>query len=110
LISEDVDFLRDMVESARLARSYVQGMTEDEFNASQLVRDAVAYRVGIIGEAARDVSPATSEMIPLDWRGMRGMRNQLFHGYRGVDFANLWDTATTDLDSVISAIEAFLQP
>jgi uncharacterized protein with HEPN domain len=109
LNSEDVGFLRDMVESARFARSYVQGMTEDEFNGSQLVRDAVAYRVGIIGEAARDVSPATAEMIPLDWRGMRGMRNQLFHGYRGVDFANLWETATTDLDSVISAIEAFLQ-
>jgi uncharacterized protein with HEPN domain len=109
LSSEDVAFLRDIVESARLARSYVQDITEDEFGSSQLVRDAVAYRIGIIGEAARDVSRATAEMIPLDWRGMRGMRNQLFHGYRGVDVANLWDTATTDLDSVISAIEAFLQ-
>jgi uncharacterized protein with HEPN domain len=84
-------------------------MTEEEFDSSQLVKDAVTYRVGIIGEAARDVSPATAEMIRLDWRGIRGMRNQLFHGYRGVDFANLWDTATTDLDLVISAIEAFLQ-
>jgi uncharacterized protein with HEPN domain len=109
LTSEDVGFLRDMIESARLARSYVQGLTEEEFDSSQLVRDAVAYRVGIIGEAARDVSLATAEMIPLDWRGMRGMRNQLFHGYRGVDFANLWDTATTDLGSVIFAIEEFLQ-
>lgn len=85
-------------------------MTEEEFNASQLVRDAVAYRIGIIGEAARDVSPATAEMIALDWRGMRGMRNQLFHGYRGVDYANLWETATTDLDEVISGIEEFLAP
>jgi uncharacterized protein with HEPN domain len=74
-----------------------------------LVRDAVAYRVGIIGEAARAVSSATAGMIPLDWRGMRGMRNQLFHGYRSVDFANLWDTATTDLDAVISTIEEFLK-
>jgi len=98
-----------MVESARLARSYVQDMTEEEFDSSQLVKDAVTYRVGIIGEAARDVSPATAEMIPLDWRGIRGMRNQLFHGYRGVDFANLWDTATTDLDLLIAAIEEFLQ-
>jgi uncharacterized protein with HEPN domain len=109
LTSEDVGFLRDIVESAQLARSYVQDLSEDEFHASQLVRDAVAYRIGIIGEAARDVSLATAEMIPLDWRGMRGMRNQLFHGYRGVDFANLWDTATADLDAVISAIEEFLQ-
>jgi uncharacterized protein with HEPN domain len=109
LISEDAGFLRDMVESARLARSYVQGLTAREFDLNQLVRDAVAYRVGIIGEAARDVSSATAERIPLDWRGIRGMRNQLFHGYRGVDFASLWETATMDLDSVISAIEEFLQ-
>jgi uncharacterized protein with HEPN domain len=47
-------------------------------------------------------------MISLDWRGIRGMRNKLFHGYRDVDLENLWETATTDLDSVISEIEAFL--
>jgi uncharacterized protein with HEPN domain len=110
LNSEDIAFLRDMIESARLARSYVQGMSEDEFDASQLVRDAVAYRIGIIGEAARDVSAATDEEIPLDWRGMRGMRNQLFHGYRNVDLDDLWGTATNDLDLVISVIEALLEP
>jgi len=108
LNSEDVGYLRDMLESARLARSYVQGMSEHEFDVSQLVRDAVAYRIGIIGEAARDVSSATAEVIPLDWRGMRGMRNQLFHGYRDVDFDDLWGTATNDLDLVISVIEALL--
>lgn len=85
-------------------------MTEDEFDSSQLIQDAVAYRIGIIGEAARDVSAATAERIPLDWRGMRGMRNQLFHGYRDVDLDDLWGTASNDLDLVISVIEALLEP
>ena len=99
-----------MIESAELAHTYVDGMTAQEFDASQLVQDAVSYRIGIIGEAARDLSPATAEMIPLDWRGIRGMRNRLFHGYREVDLGDLWRTATTDLPHLLQAIKAFLQP
>jgi uncharacterized protein with HEPN domain len=97
-----------MMESADLARSYVEGMTEQEYHLSQLVQDAVSYRIGIIGEAARAISPGTSEMIPVDWRGIRGMRNRLFHGYREVDLEDLWKTATTNLSELVDAIQAFL--
>jgi uncharacterized protein with HEPN domain len=109
LTSEDIALLRDMIESAELARSYVDGMTGQQFDSSQLVQDAVSYRIGIIGEAARDISPATADLIPLDWRGIRGMRNRLFHGNREVDLEDLWKTATTNMDDLIVAIEAFLQ-
>jgi uncharacterized protein with HEPN domain len=98
-----------MIASADLARSYVDGMTAQEFNSSQLVQDAVTYRIGIIGEAARDISSATSEMIPLDWRGIRGMRNRLFHGYRDVDLEDLWETVTSDLPDLVDAIQAVLE-
>ena len=98
-----------MIESAELARSYVEGMTAQQFESSQLVQDAVSYRIGIVGEAARDISPVTADLIPLDWRGIRGMRNRLFHGYREVDLEDLWKTAATDLDDLIVAVEAFLQ-
>ena len=97
-----------MIESADLARSYVDGMTAQAFHSSQLVQDAVTYRIGIIGEAARDISSATSEMIPLDWRGIRGMRNRLFHGYRDVDLEDLWETVTSDLPELVDAIQAVL--
>jgi uncharacterized protein with HEPN domain len=110
LISEDIALLQDMIESAGLARTYVDRMTAQEFESSQLVQDAVSYRIGIIGEAARDISPATAEMIPLDWRAIRGMRNRLFHGYREVDLGDLWKTATTDLPDLIDAIQSIPKP
>jgi uncharacterized protein with HEPN domain len=109
LTSEDIALLQDMIESAELASSYVDGMTVQEFDSSQLVEDAVSYRIGIIGEAARGLSSETADLIPLDWRAIRGMRNRLFHGYREVDLGDLWKTATTDLPHLLRAIEAFLQ-
>jgi uncharacterized protein with HEPN domain len=92
LTSEDIALLQDMIESAELASSYLDGLTVQQFDTNQMVQDSVSYRIGIIGEAARDISSETAELIPLDCRGIRGMRNRLFHGYREVDLNDLWKT------------------
>jgi uncharacterized protein with HEPN domain len=75
-----------------------------------LRQDAVAYRIGIIGEAARNVSAATKAAIDLDWSAMMGMRNRLFHGYRDTNIPTLWKTVRMDLPEVVSLIGPFLQP
>jgi uncharacterized protein with HEPN domain len=110
LNSEDSGLLEDILESARLAISYIEGITEDRFDSDQLRQDAVAYRIGIIGEAARNVSAATKAAIDLDWNAMMGMRNRLFHGYRDTNIPTLWKTARMDLPEVVSLIGPFLEP
>lgn len=109
LNSEDTGLLTDILESARLAISYVQGTSEARFHSDQLRQDAVAYRIGIIGEAARSLSVATKDAIGLDWTAMMGMRNRLFHGYRDTNLVTLWKTVKIDLPEVVSLVEAFLQ-
>ena len=108
LNSEDAGLLTDILESARLAISYVRGTTEERFDSDQLRQDAVAYRIGIIGEAARGLSAPTKAAIGLDWTAMMGMRNRLFHGYRDTNLVTLWKTVKIDLPEVVSLIEAFL--
>lgn len=51
--SDGRDYLEDMRGSARSAVSYVEGMDLAAFRQDQKTQDAVADRVGIIGEAAR---------------------------------------------------------
>jgi uncharacterized protein with HEPN domain len=97
-----------MVAFARRARTYINGMAPEEFEASQMVQDAVTYRVGLIGEAARNVTAITVAAIDLDWRGIRGMRNKVFHDYGDTDFEILWKTVTTYLPPMIEAIERYL--
>jgi uncharacterized protein with HEPN domain len=45
-----------MLESARKALGYVQGVSYDEFWHNSEKRDAVAMRIAAIGEAARQVT------------------------------------------------------
>ena len=44
--------LREMVESIRAVRLYLQGVSKEEFINSALVQDAVIRRIEILGEAA----------------------------------------------------------
>jgi uncharacterized protein with HEPN domain len=97
-----------MLDSARAATSYVSGMSEEQFRADRSKQDSVIYRIGIIGEAARNVSDSTKKLLPLNWPSMTGMRNRLFHGYREVRVPMVWTTVTNDLPLVITVIERYL--
>ena len=108
--SEDSGLLEDIAESARLAISYLESSPEGQFDSDQLRQDAVSYRIGIIGEAARGVSAPTKAAIDLDWTAMMGMRNRLFHGYRDTNVVTLWKTVKMDRPDVVSRIEEFFQP
>lgn len=84
--------------------SYVAGTNLGTFRADQKTQDAVAYRVGIIGEAARLLDDATRKNLPLDWPGIIGMRHRLFHGYREIKAVIVWTTVTEDLPELINVL------
>jgi len=98
-----------MLDAARLAVKYAASATEEQFVLDTEKQDAVIYRIGVIGEAAGNVSAETRAVLALRWSDMTGMRNRLFHGYNDVRIATVWTTVTNDLPQVISAIEEFLQ-
>lgn len=93
-----------MLLSARLAVSYVADMDLEAFKADQKTQDAVVYRVGVIGEAARSLSEDARKTFPLDWPGIIGMRHRLFHGYREIKPAIVWTTVTEDLPPLIALL------
>jgi uncharacterized protein with HEPN domain len=97
-----------MVEFAYRVRGYVEGMTLAEFEANQEIQDAVTYGVGVIGEAAGNVSADTTDAVDLDWRGITGMRNRLFHGNGEVDINPLWKTVKDYLPPMIATLERYL--
>ena len=51
-MSRDDTYLVDILESARIALSYVSNKTWDEFYENIQCQDAVVRRIEIIGEAA----------------------------------------------------------
>lgn len=97
-----------MLEAARMAVSYIRDVTEDQFVLDTEKQDAVVYRIGVIGEAARNVSEETRNALALRWPDITGMRNRVFHGYNDVRIATVWTTVTNDLPQLIAAIEHYL--
>jgi uncharacterized protein with HEPN domain len=100
--------LRDILESARLIASYVDGVTEAAFRSDSEKQDAVVRRIEIIGEATAHLSEETRAVIPeLPFRKMRGMRNIVAHDYARVDVGIVWEVATIHLPEVCAALERF---
>lgn len=88
-------YIEDMLENMQLAREFTAGLE----SAAELASDrrnlyAVVRALEIVGEAGRNVPPATRELAPdVPWAQITGMRDRLIHGYREIDIKLVWRTA-----------------
>ena len=92
------------LESARLIRGYVAGVSFEEFGRNSEKRDAVAWRLSVLGESAHKIDKVT-ETIPsrVPFKNIRGMRNRIAHDYGAVDFQIVWAVARVEIEPVIGA-------
>ncbi|MCX7140771.1 MAG: DUF86 domain-containing protein [Proteobacteria bacterium] len=105
------DYLEHMLDAIRLARSYVDGLSREDFLADKKTQQAVVLNIVVIGEAATQLAnefPAFVAQTPeLPWKQMRGMRNRMAHGYFEINMDIVWDTvkdAFPDLEQKIAVI------
>jgi uncharacterized protein with HEPN domain len=85
-MQRDEAFLLDILIAARRAVRFLEGMTWEAFEQSELHQNAVMRPLEIIGEAARRVSQDTRDAYPdIPWDQMIGMRNRLIHEYSRVN-------------------------
>jgi len=108
-MSRDNAYLRDVLDSARAIRRYLEGVSREQFESAAEKQDAVIRRFEIMGEAARRLSPEAQRALPeIPWRLVTGLRNILIHDYDDVDSGTLWDTAQSDLAPLIARLERYL--
>lgn len=108
-MDRDPAALSDMLNSARLVRSYVEGIALEEFLLDTKLQDSVVRRLEIIGEAAGRIPADFRERHPtLPWRDMIDMRNRLIHGYDDVDMDLVWDTVHRHVPHLVSRLESLL--
>ena len=94
------DYLRDMLENAEKALSFVSGMNFEDFEIR-------AFE--IIGEAARQIPENIQEANPdIPWREITGMRNKLTHEYFGVNTKVVWRTVHEDLPVIVPLLQKML--
>jgi len=95
------DYLGQMEQAASDARSFVEGMSKEEFLADKRTQHAVTMSLVIVGEAVAKIIgryPAFLEKhCGIPWHSMRGIRNRIAHGYFDIDLDTVWDTVQVAL-------------
>ncbi len=104
------DYLRDMLENAEKALSFVQGMDYDDFCTDDKAVYAVIRAFEIIGEAARQIPENVRQANPgIQWREIAAMRNKLTHEYFGVNTKVIWRTVHEDVPVIIPLLKKMLK-
>jgi uncharacterized protein with HEPN domain len=87
----------------------IAGRRRAAFDGDPLAVRAAKSIVTEIGEAAKALSPATTNaMHEVPWRAIAGMRDRTIHRYPDVDLDVLWDTLVHDLPELEQQIRAHL--
>lgn len=107
----DAALLLDMVLAAEDALSFIAGLDEQAFSASDLHQSAVIRKLEVIGEAAGKVSKsfcAAHQEIP--WQEITGMRHRLIHNYNDVQLDVVWNVVIKKLPDLIAALQPLIPP
>jgi len=106
----DKSYLEDIVESAKLAISFCEGVSFEQFAESKKDQASVLYEIAVIGEAARLLSEEIKLSHPeIPFKEIKGMRNKVIHEYRHVLVDRLWGVVQKDLPKLIEDIQAILK-
>ena len=95
-----------MLEAAQEALEFAQGATREELESNRMLAHALVACLGIVGEAARQVSQETRQQYPsVPWQDIVGMRNRLVHEYFDINNDVVWQTVKIELPRLIEVLE-----
>ncbi|MFM7448828.1 MAG: DUF86 domain-containing protein [Leptolyngbyaceae cyanobacterium] len=91
-------YLDGILSSIDKIQRYTAGLTWEIFVANELIFDAAARNLQIIGEAVKNIPTEMRDRYPqIEWRKIAGLRNILAHTYFAVEDEIIWDIVQTKL-------------
>lgn len=103
------NYLRDMLDAAEKAETFLGDLTFDEFACNAEKVFAVIRALEIIGEAAKQIpDPLRVQYTDIPWRSIAGMRDVLIHQYFGVNLQRVYATVCQELPPLRSHLQRML--
>ena len=102
-------YIRDMLEFGQKVVFYTEELDQDAFVADGRTYDATLRNIELIGEAAAHIPAWVREAHPeIPWRIITGTRNQVAHGYLGIDNDVIWDIVQIDVPNLLPKLRRLL--
>lgn len=100
-------YICDIYESMRLILDDAIDLSFDDFKNVKNMRDAILFRLMIIGEAVNHLPHKVKEKIPeIEWVKIVGVRNLITHEYFGIDEETIYQVIKKDLPKLKLQFEA----
>ena len=99
--------LEDILLAIQKISRYTSQMDHDAFLADDLVIDAVARNLEIIGEATRQLpEDFRRNHAEVAWTQIAGLRNRIVHDYFGLDLEIIWEIIQHNLPELEKQVRA----
>ena len=97
-MQRDALYVADLVDSTRAVREYLDGIGRERWDQDRVLRDAVLYRLLLMGEIASALpEPLRNRYPDVAWRQIRAFRNLAVHKYFSVDWAVVWQISREEV-------------
>lgn len=105
----DLRRVRHMLHYAEKAHKAALGMKLEDFLANEILLEATAFRVQIIGEAAYRISKSFRTAFPkVPWTKIMRTRHRIVHDYDQINPQIVWKIATEHLPELIMQLTDIL--
>lgn len=101
--------MKDVLRHGDEAVAFLDGVTLAAFRKDRRLQLAIERLVEIVGEAAGRVEGATRQAVPVDWKGLRSLRNVLAHRYNEVDHELLYQVVKRRLPGDLKALRPHVE-
>lgn len=103
-------FLRDIQRGSRKVIDWAAGLSQEQFIADEMRRDAVLRNLQIIDEAVKQLPPELRDQHPaVPWRRIARFRDIVTHAYFGLDDDIVWDIVQNKVPELLAEVERMLQ-
>ena len=101
--------LLDILDSIKKIKEYTKNVSEDKFFDNLQIQDAVIRRIGIIGEAVKNLPGSfKNKHFDIQWKKIAGTRDIIIHDYSGVDADLVWEIINKDIPKLKKQISKLL--
>jgi len=103
-------YLADIIQCCDRIGEYVGGHSFDSFSEDNMLIDAVARNLEIIGEAVKNVPPDVLSVRPeILWSDIAKFRDIIAHQYFRIKLTVVWDVIANEIDGIRTAASKIIE-